>query len=152
MQRSVFIASTVSREWVAYSHDVPEGRFKPATFLVLVLIAVRCTSFLPCETFSLEYTGNTPCILTDLQLSHHPQRSWLAQSRSVENLREFLMAKAGSDPQKPFYQVPEGGCSASQRICTLPYLATVCSDRLYLHTHTAHSCSAWTWTGSQKAL
>lgn len=144
MQRSVFIASTVSREWVAYSHDVPEGRFKPATLLVLVLVAVRCTSFLPCETFSLEYTSNTPCILKDLQLSHHPQRPWLAQSKSVENLREFLMAKAGSDPHKPFYQVPGGGCSASQRICTLPYLATVCTDRLYLHMHMAHPCSAWT--------
>lgn len=38
MQRSVFIASTVSREWVAHSHDVPEGRFQPATLLDTVLL------------------------------------------------------------------------------------------------------------------
>lgn len=62
-----FIASTVSNDWIASHRNVTEVTLKPPTRLFLVLLVVRCTSFLPCETFSLEYTSNTPCIPKDLQ-------------------------------------------------------------------------------------
>lgn len=67
MRRKDFIASTVSNDQVPSHMTVTKDMYKPPTLLFLAVLVFRCTSFLPCETFSLEYTSNIPCILKDLQ-------------------------------------------------------------------------------------
>lgn len=158
MPRKVFIASTVSRKMSSHTKwpqglPLTKSLWQPFIGLKHVnqLLTIRCTSFLPCGTFSWEYTNNIPCSLIGPQWSHHPHILELAQNRNGGSQREFWCAATESSPQAWIFVLgPREEHSAGLKRNTLPYHAISYTGTPCLRMHMACPGLAWKRIESQR--